>query len=64
MISDIDLKVVVDMRQLTEQKVHCLTDPWSVDAAVWEIDTNTLTTKKIKPFTDYFHQPFTEDVIW
>ncbi|SEW51060.1 hypothetical protein SAMN04488122_4101 [Chitinophaga arvensicola] len=52
------------MRQLTEQKVHCLTDPWSVDAAVWEIDTNTLTTKKIKPFTDYFHQPFTEDVIW
>lgn len=63
-LSEIALPWVLAMRQTDTWKASILTDPWSEEAAVWEIDVQTKKLCKTRPFPDYIDQPYREDILW
>jgi myo-inositol-hexaphosphate 3-phosphohydrolase len=65
-----DLKNIHEMRLTDAYTVQILTDPWSEDAAIWqlELDSNrvapAISLWKIKDFKDYLDKPYVENVTW
>ena len=44
--------------------IEVLTDPWSEDASVWQIDMRTYEHRKLRDFDLYKDRPYTEKVVW
>lgn len=63
-IQDNDLAWVSDIRQINENKVELLIDPWAENSAIWEFDITTKKKNKIKDFTDYKDKQYTDNVVW
>ena len=63
-IKDEKLKWIYDMRLKSNELVELLIDPWSDNAAIWEININTLKFKKVKDFLDYQNKEYQESVLW
>jgi len=63
-LSNPDLKWVSAIRNKARNTIEVLIDPWSKESAIWEIDINTLNTKKIRDFSDYKEKEYTEDIVW
>ena len=59
-----NLKWVHTLRLKDNQTVEILTDPWSDQPAIWEINVKTLAVKKVRDFDDYIEKEFTENVVW
>jgi hypothetical protein len=63
-IDDKDLRWIHCLRVKNDHTVEILTDPWSRNASIWEIDTGSLGYKKIRDFNDYRDREYTETVDW
>ncbi len=63
-IKDNDTNWASDIRQITENKVELLIDPWADNSAIWEFDIITKEKNKIKDFTDYKDKEYTDNVVW
>jgi hypothetical protein len=59
-----EIKDVDSIKLKERDTIEILTDPWSDDSAIWEVDMMTFEFKKIRLFSDYQGKPFTENVIW
>ena len=53
-----------DMRVAGENTAAILTDPWSDDAAVWQLSIETKSLVKVRDFDRYKGQEWVEEVIW
>lgn len=53
-----------EIRQVDNDLLHILTDPWTEDCAIWEFNINTQQFSKIRDFKDYQDKEYTEDVKW
>ncbi|WP_128331556.1 hypothetical protein [Apibacter sp. HY039] len=63
-ITDEILKDTHAIRQIGSLKVEILTDPWSENCAIWELDIKSDTIRKLKDFNYYNDKEYTENVIW
>ena len=63
-IEDDRLKWIIDARIKDDATIELLTDPWSEESAIWELNVNTFEFKKIREFHDYKEKVYTENVIW
>jgi hypothetical protein len=65
-----DLKDIHDIRLVDAYTVQILIDPWSENAAIWQLDLDlnraapTSNLWKIKDFKDYLDKPYVENVLW
>lgn len=59
-----ELKWTNSIRIKRDHIVEILTDPWSENSAIWELDLKTLEYKKIREFPDYREQDYCNEVIW
>lgn len=44
--------------------VKILTDPWSINSSIWELNVENAELIKIKDFTEYKNKKYTEFVNW
>jgi len=58
------IKDIDSIRLRKQNLVEILTDPWSSESAIWELDLETFEFKKTKAFKAYQGKPFTENVKW
>lgn len=63
-ITDEKLKWIYAMRLKNENIIEILTDPWSEQSAIWELNTNSFEFRKIRGFDTYKGQEYTEYVVW
>jgi hypothetical protein len=63
-ISEVKINGIFDVRQIGEETVHVLTDPWQNDSAIWELNIVTLDLQRIRPFTDYINKEYTDNITW
>ena len=59
-----DLKSIVDMRQVGDNEVEILTDPWSKNSGIWSFNIETQRKKIIRKFNDYYRKPHEDNIIW
>jgi len=65
-----DLKQIHELRSVDDYKVQILIDPWSNEAAIWQLEidktkpTRPITLEKVKDFKDYTDKPYTEHIVW
>ena len=52
-INDVDLNWVFDIRQIGDDEVEILTDPWKENAAIWKFNIITENKEKIRNFDEY-----------
>ncbi len=53
-----------DLRQIDDNTVEILIDPWSDKAAIWRFNIATEHAVKIRDFDDYKGKEYTNDVDW
>jgi len=58
------IKNVYEIRLKSKEIIEVLTDPWSDESAVWELNLKTISVKRIRPFKDYQQSEYTENVVW
>jgi hypothetical protein len=63
-IDKYELKWVNDIRIKNRNTVEILIDPWSNDSAIWELNVEDNTFRKIRNFDKYKERPYTVDVEW
>ncbi|WP_320053398.1 hypothetical protein [uncultured Acetobacteroides sp.] len=63
-IDNENLQWIHSIRIKNMETVEILTDPWSMNSAIWEINVETFEFKKVKDFNDYKDQEYSENVIW
>ena len=63
-IKDSDLQGVHGIRQVRENEVEILTDPWRDDSAIWLFDVMSENRIKIRDFQDCKLKEYTEDIKW
>ena len=63
-IKEDSVKDVHDMRAKDESLVELLTDPWSDHSAIWILDMESLTLKKVRDFLEYQGSPNRDEVEW
>ncbi len=63
-IDDSDLRWVHDMRQIGDDEIEILIDPWSEKASLWSFNLKTLQKNKIRDFKDYRDKPYKDEVKW
>jgi hypothetical protein len=59
-----ELKWIHSLRNKDSETVEILTDPWSENSAIWEINTKTFELKKVKGFANYKDKGYSDRVIW
>ncbi len=65
-----DLKNIFDIKEIEENEVQILTDPWSGESAIWHLTinlrklTNPIVLQKIRDFKDYENEPYSENIKW
>lgn len=52
------------LRMKNKKTVEILTDPWSKNSSIWELNTENAELNKIKDFTDYRNKEYSESVEW
>ena len=52
------------LRLVDTGAAYILVDPWSDDSAIWKIDISTMRLDKVRDFTTYREEPYTEDIEW
>lgn len=57
-------KWIHSLRIKDEKIVEILTDPWSKNSSIWELNTENAELNKIKDFRDYRNKEYTEFVKW
>lgn len=63
-ITDTELKWIHDLRQIGDDEIEILIDPWSERSAVWQLNLKTFKKTRIKDFNDYKDQPYQDKVNW
>ena len=58
------IRWVSDIRVTGRTTAEFLIDPWCEESAVWEIDVASERLEKLRDFTKYREEPYTEDVEW
>jgi hypothetical protein len=64
------LNDIQDLRLIDDYKVHVLTDPWSEESSVWELEINPqnpnspITILKLRDFKDYIDKPYSDIIQW
>ncbi len=59
----IDLLWIYDLRQIDKDTIEVLTDPWSKESAIWQINILTNRKMKIKDFTDFHGKEYVDERI-
>ena len=59
-----DFNWIHALRIKDSENVEILLDPWSNNAAIWELKIETFNLKKIKDFNNYKNKEYTDKVIW
>jgi hypothetical protein len=59
-----NIQWIHSLRVRNSEIVEILTDPWSSNSAIWEINIKTFEFKKLRPFNDYKKQEYSENVNW
>lgn len=59
-----ELRWIHSIRIKNSEIVEILTDPWSSESAIWEVNLSTFVFFKIRDFNDYKDQEYSENVIW
>ena len=57
-------KWIYDMRQIGDDEIEFLIDPWSEKSAIWIINVKTMEISKIKDFTQYKGKPYQDNLEW
>jgi hypothetical protein len=63
-IDDFELKWIHDLRQIDDNEVEILIDPWSQNSSIWKFNVHTFCKSKIKDFKDYKDKPYSNEVKW
>ncbi len=63
-INDPEMIWIHDMRQISDDEIEILTDPWSDNSAVWKLNVRTFVKRKIKKFDKYRNSPYQEKIEW
>ncbi len=63
-IDDPDLNWIFDMRQIGDNEIEILIDPWSEKSSIWSFNLETLQKTKIRDFNEYRHKPYEDEVKW
>lgn len=63
-INDEGLANVHSIRQVDENSVELLIDPWSVNPAVWSFNVVTGAKQRQRDFNHYKDKPYTEAIEW
>ena len=63
-IKDPELMWAHEMRQVENDIIEILIDPWSKRSAIWSLNVKTLVKKKIKDFEEYKNKPYQEKIEW
>ena len=61
---DVDFLSAYDLRQIDDNTVDILIDPWSDKAAVWQFNIATKQAFKVRDFDDYKDREYTDNVEW
>jgi hypothetical protein len=59
-----ELKWVNSIRIKNRNIIEILTDPWSNNAAIWELNIQNISFNKISDFSNYKDKPYTDKVEW
>ena len=65
-----NLQDIHEIRLVGERAAQILIDPWSENAAIWQLDLDLNNAAprnnlwKVKDFKDYLDKPYEENVIW
>ncbi|WP_092770311.1 hypothetical protein [Hymenobacter actinosclerus] len=52
------------LRYIENACIQLLVDSFGKHGAIWELDVQRNSLRRIREFQDYREQPFTEDIIW
>ena len=63
-ITDDNLYWACKLRQIDNNKVEILIDPWADNSSVWEFNIKTKESKKIKDFDNYKDKEYTDEIEW
>lgn len=63
-IEDSDLIWIHDIRQIEDDVVEILTDPWGEHPAIWKFNVLTEEKEKVREFDEYKEKEYTEKVDW
>ncbi|WP_420400970.1 hypothetical protein [Flagellimonas sp.] len=63
-IDDENLKWIHSIRTKNLKMVEVLTDPWSGNSAIWEINVQTFAFKKIRDYNDNRGQEYSDNMTW
>ena len=63
-IDDKNLSWIHSLRVKNSEIVEILTNPWSRNSAIWEVNVKTFEFKKLRDFDDYKDQEYSENVNW
>ena len=63
-IKDPELMWAHEMRQVENDIIEILIDPWSERSAIWSLNVKTLVKEKIKDFEEYKNKPYQEKIEW
>lgn len=61
---DENLKWIHELRLKNKNTVEILTDPWSSKSSIWEVNTSTFESTKLRDFTNYQGEEYTEEIVW
>ncbi len=59
-----EINWIHSMRCAGDYLAMLLTDPWGNDPAVWELNIESVSLRKMRAFPDYQDMPYTDAVIW
>lgn len=65
-----DLRDIYDLRLAGAYSAQILTDPWSTEPAIWQLDINpnhaapTINLLKVRDFNDFVGKRYEENVSW
>ncbi len=62
--SSATFKDIHAVRQIDNDEVEILTDPWSSISAIWKLNVESKELIRVKDFDKYFNQEYTADIIW
>ncbi|WP_430403739.1 hypothetical protein [Fluviicola sp.] len=63
-IEDPDLICIHDIRQIEDDVVEILTDPWGDQPAIWKFSIQTEKKEKVREFNEYKEKEYAEKVDW
>ena len=63
-IFDFPIKNIFDIRYISSEIVHVLTDPWLEGSAILELNISTRVIEIVRLFNDYINKEYTDDVVW